>query len=75
MGTAVFIPQQYAVGYSQGEIPFYGIQASTARERKVQYFTDKHRSDWDNMKYIISYPEIQSGKHKTPELCTYITQH
>lgn len=71
MGTSVFLPWQYAVGYSQSEISFCVIHASTAWEFKVRYFTDKHSSNQDNMKrnHILKY------KHRTSELCTYIKQH
>lgn len=58
MGTSGFLTWQYVVGYSQSEISFCVIQASTAWEHKVQYFTDKHSSDWDNMKCNILHPEI-----------------
>lgn len=75
MGTLDFLLWQYAVGYSQSKISFCVTQASTAREHKVQYFTDKHSSDRDNTKCNISYPEIQSGKHRTSELCTCRKQH
>lgn len=44
------------------EIVFHAIQASTARERKVQYFTDKCSSDQDYVKCDISHPDIKIKK-------------
>jgi len=75
MGTLVFLLWQYTAGYSQDKISFCVIQASTARESKVQSSTDKHSSDPDKMKCTIPHPEIQSGKHRTSQLCTYKKQH
>lgn len=72
-GTLVFLPRQYAVGHSLNKTSCCVIQAAQHRTQGTVFYR-QHSGDQDNMKYSISHLEIQSGKHTTPELCTYIKQ-
>lgn len=69
-GTAVFL---YAVGYSLSKASCCD-SGSTAQSRRYSILPTA-QCDQDNVKYSSSHPEIQSGKHTVPELCTYIKQH